>query len=76
MAAEINSVKCDPTHAAGQFDESSLAACEPRPVQSGTTWSESVAKVDDLKMPGDGFADDLEAIQAEQGLAEMPEWPE
>ncbi len=41
----------------------------------GITVSEFLARTGDLKMPGDGFADDLEAIQAEQGLAEMPEWP-
>ena len=76
MAADSNSVKCDHSQIAGQSDEPSLAACEPRPVQSGTTWSEYVAKVGDLKMPGDGFAEDLKAIQAAQGLDQIPEWPD
>jgi len=75
MAADSNSVKCDPSQTAGQSDDSSLAACEPRPAQQGTTWGGFVAKVRNLRTPGDGFADDREAIQAAQGIAELPEWP-
>ena len=75
MAAEVNLVNCDPLQTTGQFNEPGLAACEPTHIQSGTTRSEFVAKVGDLRMPGDGFADDLEAIQKEQGTAEMPELP-
>jgi hypothetical protein len=30
----------------------------------------------DLKMPGGRFADNLEAVQTEQGLAETTEWPD
>jgi hypothetical protein len=37
---------------------------------------ELIARIGNLKMPGDGFADDLEAIQAEQGVVEFPEWPD
>jgi antitoxin (DNA-binding transcriptional repressor) of toxin-antitoxin stability system len=41
----------------------------------GITAAELVARLGDLAMPGDGFADDLEAIQANQPKAEFPEWP-
>lgn len=34
----------------------------------GITVDEFIAQVGDLRMPGDGFADDLEAIQAAQGM--------
>lgn len=40
-----------------------------------TTFREIVAAVGDLRMPGDGYADDLEAIQREQPPATMAEWP-
>ncbi|GMU39589.1 MAG: hypothetical protein AMXMBFR23_04550 [Chloroflexota bacterium] len=40
-----------------------------------TTFREVVAALGDLRMPGDGYADDLEAIQREQPPAEMAEWP-
>lgn len=53
-----------------------VAVIEPANTKPGITVSEFIARVGDLKMPGDGFADALEAIQAEQGLAEMPEWPD
>lgn len=76
MSPVNNLVNYGPTKSGGQLDVACHGACEPEPFPSGTTWSEFVAKVGDLKMPGDGFADDLEAIQAAQGLAEMPEWPE
>lgn len=42
----------------------------------GITVSELISLIGDLSMPGDGFADDLEAVQAAQPLAEMPEWPD
>lgn len=45
-------------------------------MQPGITASELLANVGNLEMPGDGFADDLEAVLAEQGLAEMPDWPD
>jgi prevent-host-death family protein len=41
----------------------------------GITLGELVARLGDLAPPGDGFADDLEAIQAAQPLPELPEWP-
>jgi antitoxin (DNA-binding transcriptional repressor) of toxin-antitoxin stability system len=39
------------------------------------TFEELVARVGDLVPPGEGFADDLEAIQAEQPLVDAPAWP-
>lgn len=58
-----------------QRNGETIATIEPLTSMPGITVSELIAKVGDLEMPGDGFADDLEAIQAAQGLVEMPEWP-
>jgi prevent-host-death family protein len=41
----------------------------------GITVGELIARLGDLPLPGEGFADDLEAIQAAQPKAEFPEWP-
>jgi antitoxin (DNA-binding transcriptional repressor) of toxin-antitoxin stability system len=41
-----------------------------------TTWGEVVARLGDLEPPGEGFADDFEAIQASQPPAEIREWPD
>lgn len=35
-----------------------------------------IAAVGNLEMPGDGFADDLEAIQAQARPPKAPEWPD
>lgn len=50
-----------------------VAPHEPKP---GVTGRELLARLGDLYMPGDGFADDLEAIQASQSLVRPPEWPD
>lgn len=52
-----------------------VASLGPVTSPRGITASELVALVGDLEMPGDGFADDLEAIQAAQPPAETSEWP-
>lgn len=39
------------------------------------TFAEVIAKIGDLRPPGEGFADDLEEIQRSQGYAEVPDWP-
>lgn len=57
-----------------QHDGEAVAAIGPVTRIAGTTWEEFSAKVPDLEPPGEGFADDLEAIRASQGVAEMPEW--
>jgi len=46
----------------------------PGPVR-GVTLHEIAERLRGLKMPGDGFADDLEEIQANQPLMEFPDWP-
>jgi hypothetical protein len=46
----------------------------PGPVR-GVTLQEIAEKLRDLEFPGDGFADDLEEIQAHQSRSEFPEWP-
>lgn len=53
-----------------------FAEIGPPPAMRGMTWAEFIAKVGDLQMPGDGFADDLEEIQSNQGKAEVTEWPD
>ncbi|MBW3631989.1 MAG: hypothetical protein KY456_03070 [Chloroflexi bacterium] len=59
-----------------QRNGETIATIEPLTSMPGITVSELIAKVGDLEMPGDGFADDLEAIQAAQRLVEMPEGPD
>ena len=41
----------------------------------GITMQELAALLADLPRPDEGFADDLEAIQASQPRASIPEWP-
>jgi antitoxin (DNA-binding transcriptional repressor) of toxin-antitoxin stability system len=43
-------------------DGAKIAAIAPVPAVRGTTWQELTARVPDLKLPGEGFADDLEAL--------------
>ena len=52
-----------------------LTPPEPEP-KLGITGRELLARLGDLMPPGDGFADDLEAIQASQGRVEIREWPD
>jgi prevent-host-death family protein len=49
----------------------------PGPQQRVTTFGEILAKLGDLRFPGDGFADDLEAIHSSQKpIGAPPEWPD
>ena len=57
-------------------DGESIAILAPPIAKLGITARELIAQVGNLEMPGDGFADDLEAIQAAQGYPEFPEWPD
>lgn len=59
-----------------RFSDEEESGCNPPHHKPGITVADLVARVGNLQMPGDGFADDLEAIQAAQGVAEMPEWPD
>ncbi len=52
-----------------------IADIGPAALPRGITAQELVSRLGDLALPGEGFADELEAIQAEQPKAEAPEWP-
>jgi antitoxin (DNA-binding transcriptional repressor) of toxin-antitoxin stability system len=45
------------------------------PPARGIHVDEFAERVGDLELPGDGFADDLEAIQAAQPRETLPAWP-
>jgi antitoxin (DNA-binding transcriptional repressor) of toxin-antitoxin stability system len=75
MAADHGSVKCHRKPTAKPLDAKSPGTGEAD-LPPGITVSELIARVGDLKAPGGGFADNLEAVQAEQGLAETTEWPD
>ena len=54
-----------------------IATLGPPGISRGITWGEFVATYYDLPRPDPGFADDLEAIQAEQRpMSTPPEWPD
>jgi prevent-host-death family protein len=53
-----------------------IAILLPLRDKPGITVSEFIARAGDLKLHDDGFADNLEAVQAEQGLAEISQWPD
>lgn len=57
-------------------DGEPIATLAPARPPGGVTLREIIDRVGDLEMPGDGFADDLEAVHAAQGYARIPEWPE
>ncbi|MBI2940904.1 MAG: type II toxin-antitoxin system Phd/YefM family antitoxin [Chloroflexi bacterium] len=52
-----------------------VATLAPVQAPPGITVGELIARLGDLGLPGDGFADDLEAIQAGQPKVAFPEWP-
>jgi antitoxin (DNA-binding transcriptional repressor) of toxin-antitoxin stability system len=52
-----------------------VASLAPISAPPGITVQEFLDRLGHLELPGDGFADDLEAIQAAQPKAEFPEWP-
>jgi len=56
-------------------DGEPVATLAPSESPPGITVAELIARTGDLGMPGDGFADDLEWVQAHQPKAEFPEWP-
>jgi antitoxin (DNA-binding transcriptional repressor) of toxin-antitoxin stability system len=59
-----------------QRNGEAIAIIEPVRAKPGITARELIAQVGNLKFPGDGFGDDLEAVQSAQPVAEMPEWPD
>ena len=52
-----------------------VAGIAPVSTTLGITAGELVARLGDLPLPYDGFADDLEAIQVGQAKVEFREWP-
>ena len=52
-----------------------IATLAPLEEKRTLTLGEFVELLDSLPKPDDGFADDLEAIQAEQKKAELRDWP-
>ena len=52
-----------------------VAALTPPGPTRGCTLANLVARLGDLELPGDGFADDLEAIQSSQTIEETVRWP-
>jgi antitoxin (DNA-binding transcriptional repressor) of toxin-antitoxin stability system len=53
----------------------SVATLAPASPMPRVTWHDVVARLGDLTPPGDGFADELEKIQASQPPVELREWP-
>ena len=51
-----------------------VATLAPAGPITGLNLEQLAARLRDIPMPGDGFADDLEAIQASQPLAVSPAW--
>lgn len=56
--------------------EDIIMLLEPPVQRKGITVDELVSRIGNLRMPGDGFGDDLEEIHAAQGYAEVPKWPD
>ena len=52
-----------------------IATLTPIAPMPGVTLGELAEALGRLTMPGEGFADDLEAIQASQPKLEAPQWP-
>jgi antitoxin (DNA-binding transcriptional repressor) of toxin-antitoxin stability system len=72
----LNRVKYKGERFVVQRNGETIATLVPLAPPPGITVKALVAEIGNLSMPGDGFADDLEAIQAEQGVSELPEWPD
>ena len=51
-----------------------IATLAPAGPTARITLREVVARLGNLTLPGDGFAEDLEAIQSSQPKAEAPTW--
>lgn len=72
----LNRVKYQGERFVVQRNGESIAILQPMDLRPGITVSDFIARAGDLKLHDDGFADNLEAVQAEQGLAEITEWPD
>lgn len=72
----LNRVKYKGEKFVVQRNGETIATIAPASEPPGITVKELIAEIGNLRMPGDGFAEDLEAVQAEQGIATLPEWPD
>ena len=52
-----------------------VAALTPPVPTPGCTLADLVSRLGDLDLPGEGFADDLEAIQSSQPTENAIKWP-
>ncbi|MSQ22284.1 MAG: type II toxin-antitoxin system Phd/YefM family antitoxin [Dehalococcoidia bacterium] len=52
-----------------------VATLTPAGASPSVTVAEVIASMGRLKMPGDGYADDLEQTQSSQPKAELAVWP-
>lgn len=57
-----------------QRNGEAIATLAPSGPKPGVTLRELAGALSKLTMPGEGFADDLEAIQASQPKVKAPEW--
>jgi antitoxin (DNA-binding transcriptional repressor) of toxin-antitoxin stability system len=53
-----------------------VAVLAPPPGATGSTGRELARRLGHLRVPGDGFAGEIETIRAEQGRPTIPEWPD
>lgn len=51
-----------------------VATLGPSGPKLGVTMRQVADRMRNVMLPGDGFADDLEAIQSSQAPVEIPEW--
>lgn len=72
----LNRVKNKRERFVVQLDGETIATIAPAKPDLSVTLDDIIARAGDRYVPGDGFSDDLEAIQANQDLAEFPEWPD
>lgn len=72
----LNRVKYKGERFRVQRNGETIATIVPTKHIPEVTLDDIIARVGDLYVPGDGFADDLAATQAEQGMAEFAEWPD
>lgn len=58
-----------------QRNGETIATIAPVSEPAGITLRELITRIGDLNLPDEGFADDLEAIQAEQEMiSDCPKW--
>lgn len=58
-----------------QRNGEAVATLTPAQPTSGVSLRDLVARLGPLAMPGDGFADNLEAVQSSQPKIGTPSWP-